>query len=349
MALELYDTYTLSEVQRLQPIEEPAFWLQWFPTAVNSTTEDIYFDTVGLDLRMAPFVAPNVQGRVMRERGYSTNKFRPAYVKPKHVVDPSRAIPRRAGEPFGGNLSLEARYNAIVADNLANEATFIRRRWNWMASQAVIYGAVTVSGEDYPTQTVSFGRDASLSVTLAGTAKWDQLATATPLVDIEDRRTAAFNLGHRPVNNLVFGLTAWKWFIQNADVLELLNNQRRGSTSEFSAANIGRGGPFEDRGVISNGDGGATLRLWTYSDKYEDSTGALVDYLDTDTVVGVGDGLSGVRCFGAIRDKRAGLQALEMFPKSWDEEDPSVTYTMTQSAPLMVPRLPNNSFKIKVR
>jgi hypothetical protein len=349
VALELYDTQTLIDVQRLQPIEEPMFWLQWFPQAINSTTEDIYFDTVGLDLRMAPFVAPNVQGRIMRERGFATSKFRPAYVKPKHAVDPSRAIPRRVGEPFGGNLSLEARYNAIIADNLAAEKTFITRRWNWMAAQAIIYGAVTVSGEDYPTQTVSFGRDASLSSTLVGTAKWDAVATATPLQDLEDKRQAAFALGHRPVNNLIFGLNAWKWFIRNGDVRDLLSNQRRGSTSDFNVTGIGSPGAFEDRGVISNGDGGSTLRLWTYSDKYEDSTGALIDYLDADTVVGVGDGLNGVRCFGAIRDRRAGLQALDMFPKQWDVEDPSATYTMTQSAPLMVPRLPNNTFKIKVR
>lgn len=349
MAIELYDTQTLIEVQRLQPVEEPQFWLQFFPQTINSTTEDIYFDTIGLDQRMAPFVAPNVQGRVMRERGYRTDKFRPAYVKPKHVVDPSRAIPRRAGEPIGGNMSLEARYNAIIANNMAQEKLFCTRRWNWMASQAIIYGAVTVSGEDYPTQTVSFGRDASLSVTLAGTAKWDAVATATPLVDIEDLRQKSFALSYRPITNLIFGLGAWKWFIKNADVRDLLSNQRRGSTSEFGITGISKSGPFEDRGVIANGDGGATLRLWTYADKYEDSTGALVDYLDTDTVVGVGEGINGVQCFGAIRDRRAGLQALELFPKSWDEEDPSVTYTMTQSAPLMVPRIANNTFKLKVR
>jgi hypothetical protein len=58
--------------------------------------------------------------------------------------------------------------------------------------------------------------------------------------------------------------------------------------------------------------------------------------------------LNGTRCYGAIRDKRAGLAAMSLFPKMWDQEDPSVTYTMTQSAPLMVPGNPNNSFRLVV-
>jgi hypothetical protein len=65
-------------------------------------------------------------------------------------------------------------------------------------------------------------------------------------------------------------------------------------------------------------------------------------------VVGVAPGTDGVRCFGAIMDIQANMQANDMFPKQWDENDPSVSYTMTQSAPLMVPLRPNTTFKMKV-
>ena len=64
--------------------------------------------------------------------------------------------------------------------------------------------------------------------------------------------------------------------------------------------------------------------------------------------MGVGGAINGISCYGAIMDRRAQLQALSMFPKVWDEEDPSVTYSMTQSAPLMVPLRPNNTFRMKV-
>jgi hypothetical protein len=57
---------------------------------------------------------------------------------------------------------------------------------------------------------------------------------------------------------------------------------------------------------------------------------------------------AGVRAFGAILDSKAGLQALPIFAKMWDQEDPSVTFVMSQSAPLMVPRDPNGSLYASV-
>ena len=47
----------------------------------------------------------------------------------------------------------------------------------------------------------------------------------------------------------------------------------------------------------------------------------------------------GVRCYGAIEDIDAadeGIVAASRWPKNWKQDDPSVEYVMTQSAPLMV-------------
>jgi hypothetical protein len=93
----------------------------------------------------------------------------------------------------------------------------------------------------------------------------------------------------------------------------------------------------------------APLELWTYADSYTNDAGTEVDILTATDVVGTGPGIKGVRCFGAIKDKRAGYVAAEMFPKMWENEDPSVVYAMTQSAPLMVPSEPNASFRIRVQ
>ena len=91
----IYDTGTMMEVQRspLLAPEVKAFWLKWFPRTYLSPDQKIYFDEIDTnERRLAPFVAPNVQGRVLRDKGFSTKSFRPAYVKPKHVVDPTRAM-----------------------------------------------------------------------------------------------------------------------------------------------------------------------------------------------------------------------------------------------------------------
>ena len=62
----------------------------------------------------------------------------------------------------------------------------------------------------------------------------------------------------------------------------------------------------------------------------------------------LGQNVMGVKAFGAILDKKASFQPLPIFPKMWDEDDPSATILMTQSAPLMVPINPNNTFRARV-
>ena len=348
-----YDTATLLEVI-YSPQNQPGidgFWLKWFPQQINSTSQKILFDEIDLnEYRLAPFVAPNVQGRVIRSKGFSTRSFRPAYVKPKHVVDPSRAIPRRAGELLLGSLSPQQRYDAIIADNLRRERAMIENRWDWLACQAIVNGMVTISGEDYPTVTVDFNRDPRLTNILLGAAKWDT-ATASVMGSIARMRFLSFQLSKAPINTVVFGLDAFAAFVdpRHSDVRDLLNNQRNGNNSLFNATNINDGSPFNYQGQISGTGGVGKLDLWTYANFYEDmDTGVAMPYMDSGTIVGIGNAVQGAQCFGAIMDKRADLQPVSMFPKLWDEEDPSVTYTMTQSAPLMVPVRANNTFSMKV-
>lgn len=347
-----YDTATLLEVI-YAPQNQPGldgFWLKWFPRQINSLTEKIYFDEIDEnEYRLAPFVSPNVQGRPMRSKGFSTKSFRPAYVKPKHIVDPTRAIPRRAGEALLGSASLAERFDLIIADNMRRERQMIENRWDWMGCQALVTGQTVVAGDDYPSVTVDFGRDASLTTVLSGGALWTA-TSATPMADIQSLRNKAFKLSRSPVNTLVFGLDAWAAFLDksHADVQDLLNVLIRGNESLFNASNINDGQPYNYQGSMVGTGGIGRLDMWTYSNFYEGDDGVGVPYFDPGTLVGLGNAVQGAQCFGAIMDKRAGLAALSMFPKMWDEEDPSVTYTMTQSAPLMVPIRPNNTFSIKV-
>jgi hypothetical protein len=356
----LYSAVTLLDVL-FSPENAPElnqFWMKFFPRSINFTTEKIMFDEIdNNEYRLAPFVAPNVQGRVIAAKGFTTRSFRPAYVKPKHVIDPARTIPRRAGEMstmVGGGMSLQQKFDLIMADNLRRERAMIENRWDWMACKAIVDGKVTVSGEDYPTTTVDFGRDPALTTTLTGGALWTA-STATPMADIQAKRTLAFKLSRAPVNTLIFGIDAWTAFVQedHPDVQTLLNVLRRGGESVFNAPNISDGSPYNYQGFISGANTGR-LELWTYSNYYEsdgtdgNAAGMGINYLDPSYVVGVGGAINGVACYGAIMDRRAQLQPLSMFPKVWDEEDPSVTYSMTQSAPLMVPIRPNNTFRLKV-
>lgn len=358
MPITLFNTWTLIQVQQRFPDLPDGFWRKFFTREVTSASEEIMFDAIDTpERKLAPFVAPNVQGRVFRGQGFLTRSFKPAYVKPKHIMEPSKALRRMFGETLGGSVSPESRYRAKVGEYLRIEREMIERRWDWMAAQAIIYGEVTIDGQDYPTQTIDFGRNAALDITLTGTARWDQFATADPLADLQSAESAAFRYGNAPITDFVFGNDAWAAFIKNEDVLDLLDNTRRGSTAEFSRTGLNQSGNYQPMGEISSAQGGS-FRLWRYNNWYHEvneETGELTvrDFLDVRDVVGIGQAIDGVAAFGAIQDVRAleagGLVETRMYPKQWIEEDPSTMNIMTQSAPLFVPTNPNNTFRIRVK
>ena len=349
MALELYGTTTLVGVQSRQQSDD-LFWLDRYARdQINFETEEIAWERVNPKRKLAPFVSPRAQGRVMRREGSTSETFRPAYVKPKHEVNPFQARPRRVGEAIGGTLTLEQRYNAIIAENLAEEANMIRRRWDWMVAKAMIDGKVIVSSEDgdYPEVEVDFKRDPLLDTTLVGSAQWGE-ADADPLADIHLHRRRVYNAGGGRIDELVMGLDAFDRMFADEDVQKLLKvDGNRGEASQLSTMSSPDAN-FEYRGTLQGANGQGRLDVMTYAGTYHDYDGVEQQIMDSMDVVGVGSQLRMTRCFGAIMDKRAQLRALEMFPKLWDQEDPSQTFTMTQSAPLMAPGEPNATFRLRV-
>lgn len=345
MTIQLYDTHELMGVIRtIKPVN--TFWLNLcFGQAQNFTSEYIDFDVLSRGRRLAPFVAPTVAGKIMRQEGYSTKRFAPAYIKPKMVFDPNRAIKRMAGEAYTGTMSPEARRNAIVADMLATMEEMRIRRMEWMACNAIVNGSVTVSGPDYPTTNVDFGRNAQHTITLTGGNQWGQ-AGIKPLDLLESwGERVAENSGFLPTE-VIMGLDAWRVFRADADVVKALDTNFRGSSASlnlYEPAPLTPGQPWQLRGTIG------TYRIWTYNDLYQNDAGTNVSLFDQKSVTMVNpQGVEGVRAFGAILDPAAGYVATEVHAKNWIENDPPAEFFMTQSAPLTVVARPDASLTAKV-
>lgn len=348
MTVGIYDTAELLEITSNIRQSTPAFWSTFFTRQINFTTEEIFFDKVDADYRkLAPLVVPNVQGRIMRGvQPYTSLSFKPAYIKLKDAVDPSRVIERRAGERLiTGSLSMQQRKEAAIADILRYHDTLIANRLEWMAANAMIFGSVTLTGENYPTTTVDFQRHASLTYTLAGAALWSA-GTATPLTDIRNARINAQNRSGQTIRRLVFGGTAWELFSARVDLKAEQDRNFGGKVVEIQRDFDGFDGQ-EYMGRYGGMFGGNAMELWVDRSKYVDDSGTEQFYLPQNNVVGFADA-EGVRCFGAIKDFDAGLQALERHQKMWRENDPSAEFILTQSAPLMVPKKPNASFRLIV-
>lgn len=340
--MELYTTSELlGVIDTVAP--QTSFWLPRFYTSVkNFETEEIFFDKISHQRTLAPFVAPNVQGKPSYRRGYTTNVLKPAYIKPKDPVLPNQMFTRRAGESLGmGSLSPSERWDASVAAILAEHRRMIERRWEWMAAQATLYGKVTMAGEDYPSVTVDFGRDADHTITLSGAALWNASADVDIIGDIEDWAALIFDKTGYLISDVFVSPDVWKVMKNNNGVKALLES-RRGSKS---TAEVGPLNAELVKHVATLGE----FEIWTYSDTYVDDNDVAQKFMPAGSVfMGNAQGVQGIQAFGAILDKKADLHAMSIFSKMWEEEDPPATQIMSQSAPLMVPRNPNATVYAKV-
>lgn len=110
-----------------------------FTQVQTEESEEVHFDVQIGARRVAPFVAPEMQGKVQDRLGFQTATFRPAYLKPKTVVRPSAALKRAMGETIGGGQFTAAqRKEAIVAEILYDHADQITRRLELMAASALV-------------------------------------------------------------------------------------------------------------------------------------------------------------------------------------------------------------------
>lgn len=337
-----FTIYTLSQLMGIyREQEEPSTYFRdlAFGSTMTFDTEFVDFQKIREGRKLAPLVIPTAQGRPIYEQQSELFRVKPAYVKPKDPVSPERVMRKLPTEALLGNenRSPAQRWALLVADILRYHRKAIDRREEWMAAQALIHGRVTLEALDYPTTIVDFKRDPTHTVTLTGAATWDNADVDVMAVIqtwIDKVRRAPFG---GPTNRLTVGAEVLPYILENESVRKQLDLYTRGTNANVNTGL--RSGEY----VEYIGKLGPNLELWVNSDFYEQEDGSAVPFLDPKGALLTGPNVDGVRCYGAILDKRAGLRAMPIFPKMWDQEDPSVTHIMTQSAPLPTPVNPNNS------
>lgn len=330
----IYDTAVLTGTVNSLQVPPQFLTGTFFPTQITEEAEEIHFDVEKDVMKLAPFVSPLVEGKTVTEKGYETDSFKPAYIKQKTPLNAASALKRVFGEQLLGSLSPQQR--AIVRSNtvLSDHKKMVMRRLEWMASSVLRTGAVTISGDGYPTATVNFGRNAALTVNLTGGNRWGQ-SGIRPLRDLQTWTDLILTHSGSPVYNVVMGVGAWNIFKEDDTVQKRLEVQRalaQPPTMKQDAINM-LGASYQ--GTI---DG---FPIWVYNHTFQTDEGTSTPMIPTNTVLMVGD-LMGHQQYGAILDFDS-LQAVPIFAKSWEENDPSTRVILTQSAPLLVPYRVNAS------
>lgn len=337
--MDIFSIGTLARVVEELPAPAPFILNSFFRDVQTENSEEIHFDVDNGRRRISPFVSPIVAGQVVHSKGYTAKTFTPAYVKDKRVFNPNRAFKRAMGEKIGGSLSPAQRMQAALANDLVDQVQMLTRRMELMAVEALRTGSITVEGDNYPQVVVNFGRTAGLTKALLTTSRWGE-AGVSPLDNLqawslEIAKESGATASVAVMDTLSFGLFA-------ADPKVKAELDRFRGQAVLNPTVVGEGGRYMGR--VGDFD------IWVYTGWYEHPTTKVVTAFMPDyTVILTGPDLEGARCFGAIQDEEAGLQAMPYFAKSWVEKDPSARLLLLQSAPLPVPYRVNASMCATVR
>jgi hypothetical protein len=340
--MDLYSTAFLNRVvDELAPV--PTVFLDlFFQEVLTHDTEEVYFDKVTDKPRLTPFVHPLHEGKVVDSIGYSTKSVKPAYVKDLRVHNPLKALKRRAGEALTGNLTPAQRQQANIVSDLADQNRMMARRLEVMAIEAVRDGKATIIGEGF-NAVIDFGRDASLTETLANNDRWSIVDANAPDIPAQlegwSQQIADFD---GSVEAVIMDVKAWNLLRKAPSVKGLLDIRRGDTSSLVISPEIAVKAGVQYKGDIGN------FQIWVYTGSYIDpADGQTKKYMPDNTVVLAGRRLEGVRHYGAIMDVDV-LVARERYAQSWTEKNPSRRMLMMESAPLLVPYRPNSAKKITV-
>jgi hypothetical protein len=343
----IYDTNVL--IQVVPNLKRPQKFLldKFFPNIVMSDSEFVSIDVDVGKRRLAPFVSPLVEGKLVEQRRYQTDTFKPAYIKDKRAPDLRKPVRRMIGERIGGDMTGAEREQANLNFEMTDQVDGIDRRLEWMAANALATGTIIVKGEGFPAVTIDFGRDASLTVAKAGTAKWTAAncadGNASPTNDIETWQRNILKKSGAKVTDIIFTTSAWEGFIADPLLKGAIYYPKLGDAG--NSVNVG---PQIALGAVYKGRWGQ-YDLWIYNEWYVDmgTEGGTTDteypMLTDGTVVMAGPDMMGTRSFAQILDPAFNYAALPYAPKTWVEQDPAQRLILMQSSPLVIPSRVNAS------
>lgn len=312
---------------------------RFFPNIYMSDTEYVAIDIDVGKRRMSPFVSPLVEGKLVEQRRYQTNAFKPAYIKDKRAPDLRRPVMRMKGERIGGTATGEERQMMNLAAEVTDQIDILTRRLEWMAAQALLTGTVLISGEGFETSLVDFGRDPSMTIALTGSSQWTRAnigteaapGTVSPTSMLQGWQRNILKMTGARVTDIVFTTSAWEAFLMDP-VLKgaiVFPNQN-------PSGNIINPGALIEKGAVYMGRWGM-YDLWVYNEWYVDDDNIERPMLPDGTLIMSGPALLGTRAFGMIMDPSFNYSGMAYAPKTWIEPDPAQQFLMMQSSPIVIP------------
>lgn len=355
---------------------------------VQYTFEDetINLDKIAPDLRIAIFVAPDIQAKPTTGRGYQTKVFYPSYWKDKATVDFRNLRTRRVGQAFSTPTSNEGKIAAALQDHMDVMKAKRERLLEWMAAQVLIYGSYKSESELHPSVVIDLEPNIATHLTTDRTAAGG--VAEAQAVSLGGGRANRANISGTNVTIPATGQTiptlgtnrAWGAASGTpvADLQSMLdaawepiesiymdNNAFNALAADPLFAKVVT--PFmsamnqftldlvpkqqSKEGLKLRGLFGASgIPIWTYTAEYQPTNSlTLQKFIPAGWVLAVPSARYGVQAFGAIQHGLANFQATPLFWNSWTEDEFGYPWLQGQSAPALLHTKINSTVAWKVQ
>lgn len=195
----------------------------FFPNVENTDEEDIILEISKGGNRIAPFVSPVEDGRIMKNKGRNTNIITAPNIAPKYVLTPKDLFERPVGASFQGGDKPAIRQAKKIGKVLKDQETFITNKEELMIGQFLTTGKVTSLDGDHP-----YELDYKLENqdTLETSKKWDTVGVDIfqCIRDYVDEAEA--NSGEK-IDVVILGRRASKNLLSSANVDEKLDKKNK--------------------------------------------------------------------------------------------------------------------------
>ena len=347
MTLDYTNTAVLLAAYKEQKAPNNFLQSRYFPDGTVFTTSNVLVEYKDGNQKIAPFVSPEVGGKVVRREGYEAKIYKPGFIAPKRPLTIDDLTEKGFGEALYGELTPEERAVKITADDLTEMDEMIVRRQEQMCAQVLQENALTMNhyGDDnklIDTKKIEYFTGTNESV-YTPSKVW----SADDADIIGDLAAIALQLAKRglPATDVILGTEAADAFLNNEKVLKLLDTRN---------LNIGAVDPTEGYpeavflGQINCK--GYKLNLIQYAATYENEAGTITPYINPKVAI-VTAPACGVTNYGAVTQINHG----ETMPTTIAEKrvpllkiNDQVREVALRSAPLVQPKHKNAFIKATV-
>lgn len=348
MTLDYTSTAVLLAAYKEQKAPNTFLQTRYFPDGTTFTTSQVLVEYKDGNQKVAPFVAPEIGGKVVKRDGYTAHAYQPAFIAPKRALTIDNLNKKGFGEALYGELTPAERALKITADDLTEMDEMIVRRQEQMCAEVLQTNALTMKhyGDDnevYETKNLAFYEGDANPAVYVPSVSW----TSADADIIGDVAAIAQELAKRglPAVDVILGTEAADAFLNNEKILKLLDTKNY---------NIGVVDPTEGfpeavfLGQINCK--GYKLNFIQYAATYENEEGVATPYINTNDIIVTAPNC-GVTNYGAITqinygetnftthaEKRVPLYSIEG----------QVREVALRSAPLVQPKHKNAFIKATV-